>query len=63
MNEELKPCPFCGGKPVVFETVESLFYKHSYRIGCKKEFCMVKPTTEHYITKEAVITAWNTRKE
>ena len=69
MSEALKPCPFCGSDPAVFEKPKSHFYQHvhtieyGYTIECRNELCMVKPTTEWYITKEAVIAAWNTRKE
>lgn len=52
MTEELNPCPFCGGEPILCEG-----YK-TYRITCK--FCMFD-LCQHYKTKQDIIDKWNTR--
>lgn len=50
-NEDLKPCPFCGGKAHIFGHTKSL------GILCTK--CYV--STLRYETEAAVIAAWNRR--
>lgn len=61
MNEELKPCPFCGGKAELVRTQNFL-----YHIKCKKCRATVgeikKPPSD-FRTKLEVIEAWNTRAE
>lgn len=56
-NEELKPCPFCGG------TVEiKTNYKNQFYVLCKKceAVVWVGYNCRH---KASVITAWNRRAE
>lgn len=54
--EKLKPCPFCGGEPGVFQSVYGL------NVACFNN-CQVQPQTPEYLTEEAAIQAWNTRAE
>lgn len=54
MSEELKPCPFCGGKAKLVATS----YGDCYVIYCTK--CYTKQN--YFINKNKAITAWNTRK-
>ena len=46
---ELKPCPFCGGKAVIF--------KYFWSVRC--EDCLVE--TSIFETKEEATEAWNRR--
>ena len=50
MNSKLKPCPFCGGEPDLFEAPSVYF------VECSKCYY---PT--NYDTKEEAINAWNRR--
>ena len=52
MSEKLKPCPFCGGEPELFEAPGVYF------VECSNPKCNY-PT--NWDTKEEAITAWNTR--
>ena len=52
-NEELKPCPFCGGKAYI----EKNRYKYAYWIKCYD--CRVE--TEAYDYVEEAINVWNRR--
>ena len=74
-HNELKPCPFCGGRAVIRET--KLYLDEAIQIHCKK--CSVHTPKEifnhlHYsdgeevyVTKtmavEKVINKWNRRAE
>ena len=63
MSEELKPCPFCGGKPHLREpdAPDPLAVTESgnvdYRIWCEECNAMSKS----YQTKEKAIKYWNMR--
>lgn len=52
MNEELKPCPFCGGK-----AMSHPYSKDDFTIYCKD--CKAEIGWRE---KEEAIKAWNTRK-
>ena len=57
---ELKPCPFCGGKPFVQETA------HSWcNVICDKCGAMTKCVlnSADYSSKNLAIEAWNRRAE
>lgn len=55
-NEELKPCPFCGGEA---EIVEDRLYGEDYYAGrCRS--CAATSIFE--FTKEEAIAAWNRRE-
>lgn len=61
--EELKPCPFCGGKAFLrkyyYSGGEPAYY---VECGGVKSTCSVMPSTWSYDTEEEAIEAWNTRK-
>ena len=74
MSDELKPCPFCGGKAYIHEhyTFGGYVpndYPHNeplgYAIGCGKYDCRGKRenTGFMYDTEAQAIAAWNTRAE
>lgn len=56
MSEELKPCPFCGGKAELTK-----FDDDSWDVVCDNENCnrVVMTTLTH--TKERAIELWNNR--
>jgi Lar family restriction alleviation protein len=57
-NEELKPCPFCGGEAEIKKTKQC--WTEAYSVVCKDKGCRghaVKPLRD----KEAAIVAWNRR--
>lgn len=52
-NEQLKPCPFCGGEAILIkEKIITRFY-----VECKKCSAM----TNLFTTKEEAIEVWNRR--
>lgn len=54
MTDELKPCPFCGGKPKVYQ-------RGTWGVKCT---CGGKSFVHHYGKTEAeAIAAWNARPE
>ena len=67
MSEELKPCPFCGGKPWI--NITPLYGAlASYEVECP--YCRVKKWSEIGLVddeegmetrKQSVIEAWNRR--
>jgi Lar family restriction alleviation protein len=66
MSDELKPCPFCGGKAEMrdarkFLVVSKFSYIIPYSVGCSNKKCDVKPYTEYSSTEQEAIDAWNRR--
>lgn len=57
MNEELKPCPFCGGKAKYLDSSNE--YEDYHEVCCKDKTCTYSLTERG--TKEAAYAAWNTR--
>lgn len=55
MTDKLKPCPFCGGEAVWWDTGD---HKYPYQIVCRSCFCETNETQ----TRSSAIEAWNTRK-
>lgn len=58
-NEQLMPCPFCGGKAHVNDHIY-FDIPPSYGIVCGGCGAMTK---QFYDTMSEAVTAWNTRKE
>lgn len=57
INEnELLPCPFCGGKAEMQQVDGYGFY-----IYCSNDMCNVQVETPFYPSKKIVIEAWNER--
>lgn len=57
MTQELKPCPFCGGKAETIENaVGTLFWVYCRSCGARSD----SYTTEY---RQKAIDAWNTRAE
>lgn len=59
---ELKPCPFCGHRPMVQQTQESTPTTR-YRVGCAQLDCQCIPTTFWQLSPEVVAELWNTRRQ
>jgi len=67
MNEmnELKPCPFCGGKAIVKQDGSSLY--DLWIVGCDGKYGSECPgyiwkATPVYLTKGMAIYVWNRRE-
>lgn len=56
---ELKPCPFCGGKPRVQEH-RYVGYASTFGVVCLDCCCETRP---FFDTEEEAIKAWNRRVE
>jgi Lar family restriction alleviation protein len=54
MTPELKPCPFCGGKP---------YLANVEMAGCSYVVCTDCRTQSDDMSKERAITQWNTRAD
>ena len=63
MNNKLKPCPFCGGEPILDE--DSVAFtnkpKSCFQILCINRQCGVHLKTKWRETKQEAIEAWNRR--
>lgn len=61
MTDELKPCPFCGGKPIGprFECEQGRY--DCYSIGCDNCDFTVEGPLDAYDGKASTIKHWNTR--
>ena len=58
MNNELKPCPFCGWRAFIGKTKSEHPY---YWVYCGLENCSVNPKTKAFNRKEYAIEVWNRR--
>lgn len=56
MNEELKPCPFCGGRDVY---VSDAGFNH-FAVRCRNKGCEGQGKRDY--EKTSAILAWNTRE-
>ena len=54
--ENLKPCPFCGGRPDVVA-----INKERWVVTCHSDTCAVNPETDAFDTAEEAVSAWNHR--
>ena len=54
MDKKLKPCPFCGSKPVLTGFQAPEFWVSCPQIGCKA-------STEAFGTKDKAVASWNRR--
>lgn len=60
MNDELKPCPFCGNKPELF--VSGFKEGFLYSVSCNQVDCWIKPCTEWTTHRQEAIDDWNRRE-
>ena len=54
--DELKPCPFCGSKPII-----NVVRPYEFFISCKRIYCVEQKHL--YATRASAIKAWNRRAE
>ncbi len=59
MSDELKPCPFCGGKAVLTNVRMS---GREFKVGCYNDLCW-RPGTDYYDRSDHAVAAWNTRAQ
>ena len=52
--DELKPCPFCGGKASIGKTIDGM----NWQIVCRGE---CRCTSAYFAQKENAVAAWNRR--
>ena len=59
LDEELKPCPFCGEIPEILKNYAT------YAVSCNAKIpnCTTYPSTTYYYTSKEAIAAWNKRAE
>ena len=57
MDDNLKPCPFCGGEANVEKRGDSYVVKRFHKDSCY----LVGRTLHKYHIKEAVVKKWNRR--
>lgn len=55
VNDELKPCPFCGGEADLFNGIDGAWSTWIIECDCGIEM--------RFLSKEEAIEAWNTRAE
>lgn len=59
-EQNLKPCPFCGGEAIVrkerYVTIEE-----KWIVECNSPTCVCKPKTIVYPSQESAVNAWNRR--
>lgn len=59
--EELKPCPFCGGKAKIHRSTDELHPNRWYP-GCADRHCLGRNKGKYFPNELQAIKAWNTRK-
>ena len=63
MQQELKPCPFCGSKGYIKQDEDH--HGKFYTLGCSNESCMANTILytmpEDELKLEEAINQWNTR--
>lgn len=61
---ELKPCPFCGGKPVAKFNLEIQGQSTNWNfVACQNEKCRIKPSTDWHKCRAVAVREWNRRAE
>lgn len=63
MNE-LKPCPFCGGKATIFLIPQGLRNAGLYTVGCIEDhmcFGNLNHVSMIFVSKESAAETWNRR--
>lgn len=66
MTEELKPCPFCGGKAYTVRDYISTDDVVAYEDFYVAHWCSLMPqriVTRKFLTEEQAIAAWNRRAD
>lgn len=61
---ELKNCPFCGRKAIVWGGPAVSRYRAGYRVSCESD-CLSMPSRPDisFTSEESAIKAWNTRAD
>ena len=59
-DQDLKPCPFCGGKAQFVKLGEA---ENEYDICCATFDCYLESGADWRLTKEELFQMWDRRKE
>lgn len=63
--DNLKPCPFCGGKGMIIEKMKTYYHQDKRIHGYTTDFYIrcerCNAEAEHYDNKDLAIKAWNRR--
>ena len=65
-SPDLKPCPFCGHKPVLQSDIRyprpSCAPKRAYEVVCQNSDCIIGFVDERYrLTEREIVELWNRR--
>jgi len=60
-NENLIPCPYCGGQPVLNKGKHPTLNKSVYFYKCCNWRCKLSPATSNYDKKSQAISNWNNK--
>lgn len=64
MSKQLKPCPFCGSKGVIIQSLGKPFNeKKRYHPCCDNKNCIMFTGCIWYDTEKEAAEAWNRRPE
>ena len=61
--QELKPCPFCGSKPILKEAKSMYSDMTAFYVRCDNYNCPVTVATCNRDTPEEAFELWNTRAQ
>lgn len=63
MNEELRPCPYCGGEGIVGCSYTDIFDRYcDWFVECGQCGATNINPNRGYDSREEAVKAWNTRK-
>ncbi len=62
---ELKPCPFCGAKPIEESRLSpaGAGRRKIYMVVCNNLDCSIAPHTNYFLMREDARNAWNRRAD
>ena len=58
---ELRPCPFCGGRAAIVHKKEPV--GECWKVYCMNEDCWCEASTPAYNRRETAVEAWNRRAD
>ncbi|WP_163372843.1 Lar family restriction alleviation protein [Endozoicomonas acroporae] len=61
MSQKLKPCPFCGGQPVIVGQDTDYYYNGFLSVFAHCGTCQASAPGEGYLTRAEAAAGWNYR--